>query len=505
MDFFIDFSVMGSSLLSVLQPINLLWILIGTVVGIIFGAVPGLTATTAVALFTPITFDLNFTASFAFLLGIYCGGYYAGSIPAILINTPGAPGNAATALDGHTLAKKGLAGKALSLSVTSSWFGGVFSAICLLFFAPVFTAMALKFGPQEYFSVAVLGFSAIASISGKSMTKGLAAGMIGCALGCIGMDSIDGVPRFTFGFIDLMGGIDILPALIGLFALTEVFSKTESLVRGQKDELLKAVRVLPKFKEYWKRKGLLLKSSMIGTIVGAVPGTGPAIAAWLSYNEAKRSSKHPEEFGNGSEEGIVACEAANNAVTGGALIPLITLGIPGDAVTAVLLSALLIQGLTPGPMMIVNHYDIVTTMLWILLIANGLMLVFGLFGSKWFSKILSIPTPVLVPIICVLCVAGGFSVNNSTFDAALALMLGIIGYAFMKFGFPVAPMVLGMVLGPIIEPYFRLALIGSDMNPLIFVTSPLSCIFLILTVILTWSMQRRSKSKAKKAKAEKKP
>lgn len=502
MDFFIDFQVMGSSLLSLLNPITLAWIVIGVIIGIIFGAVPGLTATTAVALFTPITFDLSFTNSFAFLLGIYCGGYYAGSIPAILINTPGAPGNAATALDGHALAKQGKAGKAMSLSVTSSWFGGTFSAICLLFFAPVFTAMALKFGPQEYFSVAILGFSAIASISGKSMVKGLAAGMIGCALGCIGMDSISGAPRFTFGSVELMSGIDILPALIGLFALTEVFAKTEIIVKGQKDEVLHSGRVLPRIKEYWKRKAILLKSSIIGTIVGAVPGTGPAIAAWLSYNEAKRASKDPDSFGKGSEEGIIACEAANNAVTGGALIPLITLGIPGDAVTAVLLSALLIQGLTPGPMMIVNNYDIVTTILWILIIGNALMLLFGLFGSKYFSKILAIPAPVLVPIICVLCVAGGYSVNNSTFDALIALALGVIGYGFMKFGFPVAPMVLGMVLGPIIEPYFRLALIGSDMNPLIFVTSPLSCIFLILTVILTWSMQRRSKPK-KKTKAEK--
>lgn len=503
MDFFIDFGVIGSSFLSLMHPITLGWIVIGVVVGIIFGAVPGLTATTAVALFTPITFDLDFTDSFAFLLGIYCGGYYAGSIPAILINTPGAPGNAATALDGHALAVQGKAGKALSVSVTSSWFGGIFSAFMLLVFAPLFTKMALKFGPQEYFAVAVLGFSAIASISGKSMVKGLAAGMIGCVLGCIGMDPMDGIPRFTFGILDLFSGIDILPALIGLFALTEVFSKTESLKRGQKEEVLPSDRVLPKFKEYWKRKGILLKSSIIGTIVGAVPGTGPAIAAWLSYNEAKRGSKEPEKFGNGSEEGIIACEAANNAVTGGAIIPLITLGIPGDAVTAVLLSALLIQGLTPGPMMIVNNYDIVTTILWILIIANCLMLVFGLFGSKYFSKILSIPSTILTPIICVLCVAGGFSVGNSTFDCLLALILGIIGYGFMKFGFPVAPMVLGMVLGPIIEPYFRLALISSDMDPMIFIKSPLSCLFLILTVILTWSMQRKGKGGKKEKKAEK--
>ena len=499
MDFFIDFGIMGSSLLSLMHPITLGWIVIGVVVGIIFGAVPGLTATTAVALFTPITFDLDFTDSFAFLLGIYCGGYYAGSIPAVLINTPGAPGNAATALDGNALAKKGQAGKALSLSVTGSWFGGIFSAVCLLFFAPVFTAMALKFGPQEYFSVAVLGFSAIAAISGGSVLKGLGAGMIGVAFGCIGMDPIDGIPRFTFGFIDLMSGIDILPALIGLFALTEVFSMTETMVRGQKDEVMQAGRVMPKFKEYWGRKGLLIKSAVIGTIVGAIPGTGPAIAAWLSYNEAKRGSKEPELFGQGSEEGVLACEVANNAVTGGAIIPLITLGIPGDAVTAVLLSALLIQGLTPGPMMIVNNYDVVTTMLWILLIANTLMLIFGLFGSKYFSKILSIPSNILTPIICVLCVAGGYSVNSSSFDALLALILGIIGYGFMKFGFPVAPMVLGMVLGPIIEPYFRLALIGSDMNPLIFITSPLSCIFLVLTVVVIWTMNRRGKRPKKKA------
>ena len=489
-----DFQLIGNAFLQILHPVVLMWIAIGVFVGIVFGAIPGLTATTAIALFTPITFGLEFNESFAFLLGIYCGGYWAGAIPSILIRTPGAPGNAATALDGYPMAMNGKAAHALTLSLVASWIGGVFSAICLFFFSPLISSLALDFGPQEYFSVAILGFTAVASISGKSLYKGIAAGMIGMFFAFVGLDPIDGVPRFTFGSINLLGGIETTPALIGLFALSEALMSAEKLGEKGKEILINVKEKLRiDWKPYWVHKGTILKSAIIGTIIGAIPGTGSAIASWLSYNEVKMSSKHPEKFGTGIEEGILAPETANNAVTGGAMIPLLTLGIPGDPTTAVLLYALIIQGLTPGPLMIRDKFDIFAIILFILLIANFMMLGMGLVLTKQFAKILRTPKHIMVPVILVLCVAGAYGAGNSMFEARLALTLGAFAFFALKLGFPVAPMVLGLVLGPIIEPNFRRALIGSQMNPAIFVTSPISAVFLALTVLIVVVLYRRNK------------
>ncbi|WP_455652445.1 tripartite tricarboxylate transporter permease [Phascolarctobacterium sp.] len=485
-----------SSFMDVLNFDCLLWIALGTLIGIVFGAAPGLTATTAVALFTPITFYMPLNISLSFLMGMYCGGFYAGSIPAILINTPGAPGNAATVMDGYPMAQNGQAGRALSVSVTSSYIGGTLSAFALLVFAPIIAKIALKFGAPEYFAVAVLGLVCIAGVSGRSIVKGIAGATIGMFLSTIGMDPIDGLPRFTLDSVYLMGGIALIPALVGLFAITEVLSKVDKMDDENNKVITQISGIMPHFSEYWHNKWLILKSSIIGILVGAVPGTGPTIASWMAYNEAKRSAKDPEKYGTGIPEGVMATEASNNAVTGGALIPLLTLGVPGDTVTAVLLGALMIQGLTPGPMLLTEHYDLVAFLLWILIFANIVMLLMGLLSSKFAPYILKIPVKILMPIVCVLCITGGYAANNSFFDAAMVIVIGLGGYILMSFGFPVAPVVLGLILGPIIEPNMRMALIGSGLNPFVFISTPLSAGLLVLAFVLVWVMNRRGRGAA---------
>jgi putative tricarboxylic transport membrane protein len=482
------------ALLSILNLTTLGWILLGVIIGIIFGAAPGLTATTAVALFTPVTFYLPLNISFSFLLGIYCGGFYAGSIPAVLIKTPGAPGNAATVMDGYPMAQKGMAGQALAHSVISSWIGGTLSAFALLIFAPLLASIAIKFGAPEYFSVGLLGLVCVAGVSGDSLVKGIAAAIIGLLMATIGMDPIGGFPRFTFNNVNLMGGVALIPALVGLFAVAEVLSKAETLHLEGEHKVAEITRIIPDLKEYWFHKWTIIKGTIIGIIIGAIPGTGPTIASWISYNEARRSSKTPEKFGTGIPEGVMASESSNNAVTGGALIPLLTLGVPGDTVTAVLLGALMIQGLTPGPMLLKERYDLVAKFLWILIFANVFMLAIGLLGSKFFPYILRMPMKILLPIIMVLCVTGGYAVNNSLFDVRMVMYIGIAGFILTKFGFPIPPLVLGLILGPIIEPNLRRSLTGSNMSPLIFVTRPLSAIILLLAFIFVTVLYKRMKA-----------
>ncbi len=490
------FAELISAFSNVASPMILLWIFIGVVIGILFGGAPGLTATTGVAIFTPVTFYLPFEVSMALLLGIFTGGFYAGSIPAILIKTPGAPGNAATILDGYPMAQKGKPGQALGYSVIASWFGGTLSAITLMFLAPLIGSFTLKFGPPEYFALGILGLACVAGVSEGSLLKGAAGALIGMILATIGMDPIAGLARFTFGSTYLLGGIALIPALIGLFAVSEVLSKTEKVKEGF-GNIGKVKHSLPKMKDFWRHKWTLLKGSLMGSFIGALPGTGPTIASWISYNEAKRSSKNSDQFGKGNEEGIIASESANNAVTGGALLPLLTLGIPGDTVTAVLLGALMIKGITPGPTLITDNYSLVAEILWILVIANLFLLLVGVLGSKLFPKLLKTPMPIMLPLIIVMCVTGGYAVNNSVFDVKVIMLLGVLGFFLLKFGFPIPPIVLGLVLGPIIERNLIGSLVSSDMNPLIFVTRPISGTILLLTVVFVYFINSQGTSKNK--------
>ncbi|WP_081960000.1 tripartite tricarboxylate transporter permease [Intestinimonas butyriciproducens] len=478
-----------------------IFIILGVAVGIVFGAIPGLTATTALAMFTPLTFALPRYPAFGFLLGIYCGGYYAGSIPAILLKTPGAPGNAATCVDGYPMREQGLAGKALSLSVTSSMIGGIFSALILLFFAPLIGKMGYLFGAPEYFAIAMMGMTCLAGVSGKDLCKGIASGLLGLCMAMIGQDAITGMTRFTFGSVQMISGISLIPGLIGLFAVTEVLSKAEEIGREKKGTITDFKFYPPKLADYIHIKWILFKSCLIGTVIGAIPGTGPTISAWMAYNEAKRSSKHPELYGKGSPEGVIACEASNNAVTGGAMIPLTTLGIPGDSVTAILLGALMIHGMTPGVTFVTNYADMLYFFFIVLIIANLFMWAFGLLGSKLFPYILSVPTQILMPFVIVMCICGVYAAASTYYNLFLIVILGAVGFLLIKAGFSMAPMVLGFVLGNIIENNFQRALIGSNMDPLCFFSSPLSIgIWVAAIVLTTWMLVKNKQSNAMDAK-----
>jgi putative tricarboxylic transport membrane protein len=484
-------------MLDVLTFQNFLFMNIGVAIGIIFGALPGLTGSIAIVLFLPFTFYLDPIVSLSWLLGIYCGGTYGGSITAILIKTPGTAASAATAEDGYALAQQGKPGKALSMALIASVIGGIFSTLMLIFIAPPLSKMALKFGPAEYFSLAMFGLSIIAGVSGKSLFKGLLMGSLGMLISMVGMDPISGVSRLTFDSLYLVGGISLIPVLIGLFALPEILDKSASDMKkvvldnqvstNSKDDKL----TLAEFKASFRT---IIQSSIIGTIIGAIPGTGAAIASFLSYNEAKRRSKNPDEYGKGSVDGIAASEAGNNAVTGSTLIPLLTLGVPGDVVTAILVGAFLIHGLTPGPSLFTENIGLVHGLMISLLIINIIMYLQGKYFVKLFANVNKIPLQVMMPILFILCVTGVYASKSAMFDVQLILVFGAISYFAKKFKMSITPMLLGIVLGPMAEQNFRKALVLSEGNYMTFFTKPISLLFLIL-VVLTFVMFLRDKGK----------
>ncbi len=467
---------MGSylaGLVTALQPVNFLVTLAGVIGGIIIGALPGLTATMGVALLVPFTFSMGATQGLAMLLGLYVGAIYGGSISAILIRTPGTPAAAATVLDGYPMAQKGQAGKAIGMSTIASFSGGMFSALVLTFLTPQLSKVALKFGPSEYFALAVFGLSIIISVSGRSIVKGLISGAIGLVVAFVGLDPMSGFPRFTFGNVELLGGISFIPVLIGLFALSEVFRGVEGIAT-QSEIAGKLRRVIPEWTEIKKVLVTILRSSVIGTFIGILPGAGADIAAFVGYSEAKRNSKHPEKFGTGILEGIAAPESANNAVTGGAMIPMLSLGIPGDAVTAVMLGALTIQGLQPGPLLFKDHAEIVYAVFAGLMLANILMITVGLTGARLFARVITVDKRVLVPAIAVLSFVGSFAIRNSVFDVGVALVFGVIGYLMQIFKYPASPTVLALILGPMAESSLRRALVISHGSFAFLINRPLT-------------------------------
>jgi putative tricarboxylic transport membrane protein len=461
---------------------NIIFCFLGVIAGIGVGAIPGLTATMAVALFLPFTFGMDPVAAFAVLLGLYVGGIYGGSIAAILINTPGTPASAATTLDGYPLTQKGKALDALSLALIASFIGGVLSCAVLMLLAPMLAQVALEFGPPEYFAISVFGLSMVSSLSTENNIKGIIAACLGLMIATIGMDPITGSLRFTLGSISMISGIDLLCALIGLFAISEVFSKLETSFR---DNGIGDIGVVSgRFVSLKIMKANIfniIRSSAIGTFIGIIPATGSGMSNWISYNEAKRVSKEKELFGKGSFQGVAASEAANNAVTGGALVPLLTLGIPGDTITAVLLGALMIQGLTPGPMLFQERPEVVMGIFLMLILANIFMLLVGLTAIKGFVEVLKIPTSVLMPLVFVMCFVGSYAINNSFFDMKVTLVLGVIGYILSKAKFPIPPVLLGIILGPLIESNFRRSITMSQGDYKIFLR-PICVTFLLISL-----------------------
>lgn len=481
---------------------NILWINIGVFVGSVFAAIPGLSVILCVILFLPVTYTMTAIPGMMFLLGIYCAGGYGGSVSAILINTPGTPHAAATMLDGHPLSEQGRTKAALKIALYASTFGGVFSALMLLFLGPQVAKVAAQLGTAEYFMVCVFGLTIIAGVSGKSIIRGLISACLGLLISCVGTDPMTSYDRFTFGISRLYLGLDLAICLIGLFALVEILAKAEKRLGSLNLDTTKIKDDGKITREEYKRMARpVIMSSIIGVMVGIIPGTGASEASWFSYNTAKNLSRHPEEFGHGSVEGIAAAESANNAVTGATLIPLLTLGIPGDGTVAIMLSALMINGLNPGLSLFTTDGDIMYAIMLGLILVNLFMLLQGKFLTTLFAKVVSIPQEILTPIIVIFCFAGAYSVNENYFDVGVALIFGVLAWVLRKLDLPPVPILLGLVLGSMTETNFRRALLISDGSPSIFFQSIYCKIFLALIVVVLAAIIRGKLKEAKAAKA----
>ncbi len=495
----LQYIVPATGLLFTLE--NILWINIGVFVGSVFAAIPGLSVILCVILFLPVTYTMTAIPGMMFLLGIYCAGGYGGSVSAILINTPGTPHAAATMLDGHPLSRQGRTKAALKIALYASTFGGVFSALMLLFLGPQVAKIAAQLGTAEYFMVCVFGLTIIAGVSGKSIIRGLVSACLGLLISCVGTDPMTSYDRFTFGIPRLYLGLDLAVCLIGLFALVEILAKAEKKLGELRLDTAKMHDDGKITRQEFKRMiRPVLMSSLIGVMVGIVPGTGASEASWFSYNTAKNLSKHPEEFGKGSVEGIAAAESANNAVTGATLIPLLTLGIPGDGTVAIMLSALMINGLNPGLSLFTTDGDIMYAIMLGLILVNIFMLIQGKFLTTLFAKVVSIPQEILTPIIVIFCFAGAYSVNENYFDVAVALVFGALAWVLRKLDLPPVPILLGLVLGRMTETNFRRALLISNGNASIFLQSIYCKIFLALIIIAVAAIVRGKLKEQKAAK-----
>ena len=460
---------------------------LGTFAGIYIGAIPGLSVTMAVSILISFTFKWDVNHALALISGIYLGGVYGGSRSAILLNIPGAPSAIATGLDGFPMAKRGEAGEAIGLTTVISVYGGFIGILALAVAAPLVSDLALMFGPREYLLLAIWGILLVGSLSGESLSKGIFSGALGALIACVGLDPMTGENRLTFGSLQLSAGISYIAAMIGFFGVAEVIAQVHELH-------IKAIRqkvdkIIPSWGLVRKHLPLATRTSSIGVVVGALPGAGGDIAALMAYDHAKRTVKNPSRpFGQGAHEGLVAPESANNAAVGGAYVPMLTLGIPGDAVTAVIIGALYIHGLKPGPMLMAETPHLFWFIVGSLVLANLFLLVFGLTGIRIFAKIVETPKPILLPLILVLSAVGAYAINNNPVDVYWMLGFGLLGYFLKMYGFQVGPVILGMILGPIMDRSYRQAMMstGNDVGLFFteFVTTPLSLI-LVLCVALT--------------------
>jgi putative tricarboxylic transport membrane protein len=468
----------GFELVLAWQP--LLAIFCGVATGIVVGAMPGLSPSMGVALLVPFTYAMEPTLGVILLTAIYLASNYGGSITAVTINAPGTPASAVTAFDGYPLTQQGRPGIGLGVSLISSAVGGVVGTLILIaFFAPL-AELAIKFHPADYFAIAIFGLTSVASIGGRNWAKAGAMALLGLLINTVGIDPISGVSRFTFGIPQLYDGFSLIPALIGLFALSEVFFQIERQNLAP-TKVAASGYEWPSWLDYWRLKFCILRSSLIGTLIGVFPGAGATIASFVSYDIAKRFSKQPERFGNGSLEGVAAAEAANSSSVGGALVPLLTLGIPGSASTAVLIGALMIHDVVPGPQLLRDHPDMVYGLFASLLVANACLLLLGLLGSRLWIRVTAIPKNQLYPLILSVSVIGSFAVRNSMFDIVACLGFGCLGWILRRYRYPVAPIILGMVLGGIAETKFRQAVLMGGYN--VFWDKPACRTILIVSVL----------------------
>lgn len=486
-----------SGMLDLLSLYTLLFTVFGTFVGIVVGAIPGMTATMAVAVLTSLTFGMNSIDAIAMMLGVFVGGVYGGSIAAILMKVPGTSSAVMTAMDGYPMASRGEAGKAIGISTCSSFFGGIFSCVILIAGCTLIAQVAGKFGYPEYFVVCIFGLFVIASACAESLIKGLLGAALGVLITCVGMDSLTGMTRFTFGNHQLMSGVDMVAVLIGLFGVSEIIKQLFN-VKTAKRQKQTIGRIFPGWNLLWSLKGTLLRSAVIGTGVGAMPGAGGPIAAFVAYNSEKSASKRSKDFGTGIPEGIAAPECANNATVGGALIPLLALGVPGDGVTAIIMSTFAIHGLRLGPSIFVEQADTVHAVYIYVIVANFVMLFMGLLMARFFAKMLDLDKKILLPMILLVCMVGAYASNNKVFCVGVMLVFGIIGFLLDYVGVSTSALILGQVLGGLLETNLRQSMILSKGSWAIFFTRPICIFFWGLTVVMVgWPYFKKLYAKGK--------
>ena len=471
----------------------------GVFTGLMFGAIPGISGIMAISILLPLTFYVSPLVGIPMLLGIYKASMFGGSITAILLNTPGAPPAVCTAMDGYPLAEQGKAGKALNAALAGSVFGDTFSNILLICVAAPLSYLALKIGPTEQCSLILLALTVVGSISGISITKGLVMAGLGLLLSTVGVSGSTGAMRFTFGNEYLMQGIALIPMVIGLLCLPEVIHQASTKIQPaiQKKFTLTGSDGTFSWGEFKALLPLFLRSSVIGSAIGALPGLGASPAAYVAYSEALRTSKNPEKFGKGSVEGVIAPEAANNAVTGSAMIPLLTLGIPGDDVTAVLMGAFLIQGLTPGPNIFFENTVVVYGLFASLIICDVILYYVSKFGFRIWMRISRLPKSTIFSVVTVFAMVGTYSINQSMFDIFCLIIFGVFGYGMRRFQFPAGPMIIGFILGPLLEASFDQTMTISDGSFMIFVARPVSATLILLTIAAVFSIARARMRRAK--------
>ncbi len=483
------FADMYQGLLSILNFPTLGMVTLGLITGSFFGALPGLTTTMAMGLFVPVTFFMKPLLGIPFLIGLYKGGIYGGSIPAILISTPGTGAAAATVIDGYELTKQGKAGKALKMAKYASTIGDTFSDLIVLFILGFLGTLASSIGVVDILGILLFSFTIVAAVSGDSLIKGVISACLGLLFSLVGMDIFTGIPRFAFGSVNLMGGISFIPLLIGLFAMSEVLILIEEQYSIKQKFIVKVKDIKKSFSKVSKKEFLeclpaIFKGSVLGSFIGIVPGIGQPIAAFLSYGIAKNTSKHPEKFGKGSLEGVAAAESGNNAVNGATFVPLLTLGIPGDVVTAIMLGAFIAQGLRPGPALMQNYGVEMYGILIAMVLANLLLVGVATLLIPLYQRLVLISKSMLIPIILALAVVGTFAVNNSSFDLLVMFVFGLVGYTMKKYNFPLAPMVILFLLGKRTERALGQTLIKGRGSLMILFKEPVAAFFVVLTIII---------------------
>ena len=490
---------LGSALISVCHPTSLLFMIAGVAIGIVFGSIPGLSASMAVALMLPLTFSMEASLGMNTLVAVYIGGISGGLISAILLNMPGTASSIATTFDGYPMAQRGEAMRALGIGIVFSFLGSLFSFFVLSFFAPMLADVALKFTPVENFGICFFALTMVAILSSGKMVKGLLAGMLGLVFAMVGMAPIDGTPRFTFGSSELMAGFNQLSTLIGIFAVADILKSAESMNA-------KGIQTIPvtkvkgfgfSMKEFVSWLPGALRAAVIGTGIGILPGIGGSTSGMLAYVTAKNMSKHPETFGQGEPEGIVATEAANNATIGGAMIPLLVLGIPGDGVTAMMLGGFLIHGLSAGPLLFVKNADVVYGIFAACMVCDLIMLLVEWTCIKGFVQVLKVPKHILLPLILVLCAVGAYATNNRVFDAQAIVLFGVIGYLYHKFGLATTPFVLCFLVGNMTETYLRRGIMSYKSFGAFFARPIFDVFWFIACGVLIWSVYKEIKGTKK--------